>query len=62
MTIDELITIAQRHAAEDKQHSYTKVPDFVPHDWLLAAMAEVYEMAAREVCDRLTSKPKVKTS
>jgi hypothetical protein len=58
VTVADLVAIAQREAARDDQHSYTKAPNFVPHDWVVAAMAEAYELGARNACDRLRqSKP-----
>lgn len=43
----DLVAIARQYAAEDTTHTYTQVADFVPHDWVIAAMGEAVAQAAK---------------
>ena len=47
----QMVRIAKRFAAADQDHSYTQVDNFMPHDWVVAAMCAAYDAGRQNVID-----------
>ncbi len=51
MTLERAIGLAQKYAKADTEHTYTKVPDFMPHEWVVAAIQTAYEAGRQAIID-----------
>ncbi|SEO77076.1 hypothetical protein SAMN02800692_2037 [Luteibacter sp. UNC138MFCol5.1] len=47
----QMVRIAQNYARVDTDHAYTKVPNFMPHDWVVAAMCAAYDAGRQNIID-----------
>ncbi|KAF1006740.1 MAG: hypothetical protein GAK28_02416 [Luteibacter sp.] len=47
----QMVRIAKNYARVDQQHSYTQVDDFMPHDWVVAAMCTAYDAGRQNIID-----------
>lgn len=47
----QMVRIAQTFARADDEHSYTKVENFSPHNWVVAAMCAAYEAGRQNIID-----------
>lgn len=48
--------IAIDFAKKDKQHTYTKVKNFIPHDWVVEAMKEFAKHHVKEALKKASKK------